>query len=100
DGPVVAWLDVHLQGKGPFLKVTPVAVKNESGRLIARWEFHGEGVAADLIASYGEAGNWRGRYWHTLQAKIERQTCSVELPASTLPCFVSGAVVDKNDVRC
>jgi len=99
DEPVLAWLDVHLQGKGPFLELTPVAVKIEVGRLIARWEFQGDGVAADLIASYGDAGNWRGRYWHTLDTKIEGQTYSVELPASTLPCYISGAVVDKHGIR-
>ena len=83
-----------------LLKVSPVAVKNEAGRLIARWDFQGDGRPADLIASYGDAGNWRGRYWHTLKAEIEGQTCQAELPAGTLPCYVSGAVVDKNGIRC
>lgn len=99
DEPVLEWLDVYLQRKPPFLKVTPVVVKNEEGHLIARWTFDQDAVSADLIASYGDEGNWQGRYWHTFKGEIEGKTCRAELPASTLPCFVSGAVTDKNGRR-
>ncbi len=99
DEPVLAWLDIYLQGKPPFLRVKPVSVKNEQGRLIARWEFEGEAAAADLIISFCEAGNWQGRCWQTLKAEIDGHTCRVEIPASTLPSLVSGAVVDKNGFR-
>jgi dienelactone hydrolase len=97
---VYAWLDAYLQPKLPFPQISPVAVQREAGRLIARWNFNGEGVTADLIASYGEAGNWRARYWHTLDASIEGKTCQAALPPSTLPCYVSGSVTDKNGIRC
>ena len=100
DDQVYAWLDAHLQHKSGFPKVSPVAVTHQAGRLIARWDFQGDGVAADLIASYGEAGNWRARYWHTLSAKIEGTTCQAELPPSTLPCYVSGSATDKSGIRC
>ena len=79
---VLGWLDTILKGRHLFPSVTPIGVKNEGGRLIARWSFDGDGAAAALIASYGEPGNWRGRYWHTFSAhidgKIARPKC---LPA-------------------
>ncbi|MBI3860412.1 MAG: hypothetical protein HY290_00800 [Planctomycetia bacterium] len=94
-----AWLDVHLQGKPALSEPSPVAVRNEAGRLIARWNSSGDIAAADLIASYGEAGNWRGRYWHTIPAVVEGRACRVELPAARLPCFISAAVVDGKGIR-
>ena len=99
DEQIYAWLDVYLQQKPLLLQVSPIAVNNEAGRLMARWDFQGDGVAADLIASYGDAGNWRGRYWHTIRAEIKGPMCQAELPASTLPCYVSGSVVNKNGIR-
>jgi dienelactone hydrolase len=99
DEHVYAWLDVHLQGKPGFATVSPVAARNEGGSLIARWDFEGDAVSADLIASYGDDGNWVGRYWQTLPAVMAGQTCSVKLPASSLPVFISGAVVDARGLR-
>src|SRR5262249_20366608 len=99
DEPVLAWLDIYLQGKPEFLKVTPVKVINENGHLFARWSFEGEAVAADLIISFGESGNWQGRCWQTLRAEIDGQTCRVEIPGSTLPSVISGAVVSNNGFR-
>jgi hypothetical protein len=99
DDWVYAWLDAHLRGTASFAKVSPIIVRNEGGRLIATWEYEGEAVAADLIASYGDAGNWRGRYWHTFKAAIAEHTCRAELPAATLPCYVSGAVVNRIGLR-
>jgi dienelactone hydrolase len=99
DEQVSLWLDVYLKGKKEFLTVSPVTVKNEDGRLIAWWDFEGEASAADLIASYGDAGNWRGRYWHTFKADIKDHTCRAELPAGSLPCYVSGSVIDRNGLR-
>jgi dienelactone hydrolase len=96
---VYAWLDVHLRGQTPFPTVSPVVVANMSGRLVASWRYEGEAVAADLIASYGDAGNWQARYWHTFKATIVDHHCRVELPAAALPCFVSGAVVAANGIR-
>ena len=96
---VYAWFDAYLQQKPGVPTVSPVAVKHEAGRLIARWDFQGDGVAADLIASYGDAGNWRARCWHTFKAEIEGTTCHAELPPSTLPCYISGAVTDRKGIR-
>jgi dienelactone hydrolase len=96
---IYAWLDEYLQQNPAVPKVSPITVKNESGRLMARWDFEGNGAAADLIASYGEAGNWRARYWHTLDARIDGTSCSAELAAATLPCYVSGSATDKNGIR-
>lgn len=100
DDQVYAWLDTYLQQKPGFPQVSPVVVKQESGRLMAQWGFQGDAIAADLIASYGDAGNWRGRYWHTLKAEIAGTNCKVELPLGMLPCYISGAVTDKNGIRC
>src|SRR5260221_11486812 len=86
--------------RSEFPQVPRVAVKNEDGSLVARWDFQGEGVAADLIASYGDAGNWRARYWHTIDATIEGTTCQPDYPPSTLPCYISGSITDKNGIRC
>jgi dienelactone hydrolase len=94
-----AWLDAHLKGTPLTQDLTPVTVRNESGRLVARWTFTGDGATADLIASYGDAGNWRGRYWHTLKAAIDGHSCRAEIPDAKLACYVSGSVVDKNGIR-
>jgi dienelactone hydrolase len=102
DEQFFVWLDAYLKRKKKFLEPSPIQVKKEGNRLIARWEFKGEAKvaqAADLIASYGNAGNWRGRYWHTLKAQIEGQKCWAELPATTLPCYISAAVSDRNGHR-
>jgi dienelactone hydrolase len=99
DETFLAWLDVHLQGKNALPTVTPIAVRNEAGRLIARWSFEGDVAAGDLIASYGDAGNWSGRFWHTFPAEIDGRTCRAELPAGTLSCYVSGSVVATNGLR-
>ena len=98
---VYAWLDRYLQRKPGFPTVSPIAVNQEGERLIARWDYQGDVVAADVIASYGDAGNWRARrYWHTLNAKIKGASCIAELPATALPCYVSGSISDKNGIRC
>jgi hypothetical protein len=69
----------------------------ENGRVR---KFQGQGVVtADLIASYGDAGNWRGRYWHTIPATVAGNVCRATLPAGTLPCYVSGSVNDQGGYR-
>ena len=55
-------------------------------------------VAADLIVSYGD-GDWRGRWWLTIPAQIKDGVCTATLPASSLPCHISGAVVDADGFR-
>jgi len=99
DEQVYAWLDVYLKGRRPFVQVTPVSIAKENGHLIARWDFRGEATAGDLIASYGDSGNWKGRFWHTFPARIDGHTCRIELPDTTLPCFVSGCAIDKQGYR-
>ncbi|MFN0054792.1 MAG: alpha/beta hydrolase family protein [Planctomycetales bacterium] len=99
DELVLAWLDVHLKGAPPFPTATPLVIQNDRGRLTARWEFQGKATVADLIVSYGDAGNWRGRYWHTLPAQIKGSGVVAEFPASRLPCFVSGSITDPRGIR-
>lgn len=99
DSHLYVWLDVHLRGSPPLAKVSPVTVREDLGSLIASWTFQGTATSADLIVSYGADGNWRGRFWHTLPAEIIGQKCVVKLPAGTLPCYVSGAVVNSDGIR-
>ena len=51
---------------------------------MATWTFSGprKAQSAQIILSYGDAGNWLSRHWKTLPAKIKGQTCSIELPAA------------------
>ncbi len=99
DEQVYAWLDVYLRGKPAPAKVSLVEGANQSGRLIATWRHEGDAQSADLIASYGEPGNWRGRYWHTFKAAMADGVCRAELPLASQPCFVSGAVVGPSGIR-
>ncbi|MCY2962709.1 MAG: hypothetical protein NT069_03500 [Planctomycetota bacterium] len=99
DESIFAWLDEHLKGIKTLPTVSALSVQNEGNHLIARWWVADEVESADLIASFGESGNWRGRYWHTFPATIENGECRAELPAATLPCFVSGSVVSKTGLR-
>ena len=103
DDEVFGWLDVHLQGKPAYPQATPITVKKRGNELVGQWSFTAPPerkiVAADLILSYGEAGNWRSRLWITLPVQMAGQTCTVTLPASTVPYFISGAVVEENGYR-
>lgn len=99
DELVIAWLDEHLQGKPGFPRVAPLNVTAERNHPVARWDFQGDAVSADVIVSFGEPGNWRGRCWITLEAAIEGRTCHAELPASTLPMQASGSVTDRRGLR-
>jgi len=92
-----AWLDVYLKNAPAFERISPLKMKGNS----AQWSFAGprEVQSADLILSYGDAGNWHTRYWKTLPAKISGQLCSVELPQGDLPFYISGAVIDKDGFR-
>ncbi|HLN28152.1 MAG TPA: dienelactone hydrolase family protein [Gemmataceae bacterium] len=94
-----AWLDIHLKGKAPFLSVSPSEIQERNGRQTVRWTFQGEAAAAELNASFQDEGHWHGRYWHTFKADVRDHTCSVELPSSTLPCYVIGNVIDKAGFR-
>ena len=99
DEQVYSWLDVYLKGRSAFPRPTPVDVTRDGDRLTAGWTFRGGAVAADLIVSYGDAGNWRGRYWHTFKAEINGNMCRAAWPAGPLPCYVSGSVSDQNGFR-
>ncbi len=99
DEHVYAWLDVYLRGKPPFVRVSPVAVHSQGPRSIARWTFDGPAVRAELLASYGAAGNWRGRFWHTFKAEISGNACRAVVPKATVPCYVSGTAIDARGIR-
>lgn len=96
---VFDWLDVHLRAQPAFTKVGPIRVETESDSAVAVWDFVGDTTSADLIVSYGESGNWRHRFWHTYPAEIRDKQCRAKFPAAKLPCFISGAAIDKRGIR-
>jgi hypothetical protein len=101
DEQVFAWLDVHLKGAPAFNTVSPVRLVQRGRATAAEWEFSGPRSVtnADLILSHGDSGNWVSRFWQTLPATINGQTCSVALPASSMPRFLGGAVTDRAGFR-
>jgi hypothetical protein len=101
DEQVFLWLDAHLKGAPDFIKVTPVKVSKQGNDLIAQWSFSGprKAESADLILSYGDEGNWQNRYWITLPAAMKDGICTVKLPASMWPYYISGAVIDGDKFR-
>jgi dienelactone hydrolase len=101
DEEVFAWLDTYLQGKPAFLQVTPVKVEKNGKDLVAQWSFSGPRTPthAELILSYGEPGTWTSRYWSTLPATITDHTCTVKLPVTSTPYYISGTVVDADEFR-
>lgn len=101
DEQVFAWLDVHLQNAPPFNTVSAVRLVKRGPATWAQWEFSGPRpvVAADLILSHGDSGNWVSRFWQSLPADIHGQACSVQLPTGPMPFFIGGAVTDRAGFR-
>lgn len=103
DDQVFGWLDVHLQGKAPFVKVSPLNVVKKGDRLYARWSFTPAPgrpvISADLALSFGEAGNWTARYWQPAPARIDGTQCEIELPVTSMPYYITGAVCDEQGYR-
>lgn len=102
DEEVFVWLDMHLKGAQPLLSVSPLTIERRSGQgTVAKWTFAGKRPAkrAEVLVSYGEPGNWRARYWISVPAKIDGQTCEAVLPKTEQVAFVSGTVLDKESFR-
>ena len=103
DDEVLGWLDVHLQGHPAFPELTPITVSRQDEKAVASWTFAAsperQPVAADLMLSTGDAGNWCCRNWITLPARIEGSTCTATLPTSSLPYFISGSVIADSGYR-
>jgi hypothetical protein len=101
DDQVFAFLDQHLQGKPALNTVTPISLEQKGGQTVATWSYDGprEVKSAELLLSPGDDGNWRNRAWTTLPATITGKTCSVALPASSIPVYVSGNITDKDSYR-
>lgn len=103
DEQVFAFLDVHLQGKPPFVAVSPVTVSREGGKLLATWTFTPVEArpvqSAELSLSYGDGQSWASRMWITLPARLDGKTCSVELPGTAMPYYLSGTVIDAQKFR-
>lgn len=101
DEEVFVWLDVHLKGAQPLLSVTPLKVEKRGNELVAKWTYEGKRPVkrAELMLSYGDAGNWRARYWKTIPAKIDGQNCEATLPWAHQVALVSGTVLDNESFR-
>ena len=103
DDEIFAFLDVHLKGAPPLSEVTPVTVKKEGNGLVAQWNASGPRKlkSAELYISPGGDGNWRSRPWTVLPAMMVATgignittVCSANLPASSMPYYVIGTVID------
>lgn len=103
DDQVFGWLDVHLQGKPPFVAVTPLELAKGRGRMAASWTFTpvaGRPIkSAELALSFGDAGNWSARYWKVLPASIRESKCAAALPLTTQPYYLVGTVIDDQGYR-
>lgn len=96
------WLDQHLKGKPGLLEVSPLKIEAKNGEIWASWDYSGPRRArrADVIVSWGEAGNWHTRSWQTLKAKIRKKRCVLRLPEGDgKPFFLAGSVTDKMGLR-
>lgn len=104
------WLDIHLKNAPRFLSISPLRLEQRltpaGPRWLARWDYSGdEGTGARrfhdarLMWSYGEAGNWHARAWQSARATRRGHECYAWLPASTLPLFCSGTVLDSSSFR-
>jgi len=98
DDEIFTFLDVYLKGAPPLDEVTPVTVQKDGNNLVASWTFSGPRAVkqAELYLSPGDDGNWHCRPWTTLPATINDQQCSVKLPASSIPYYLIGTVIDGN----
>jgi hypothetical protein len=103
DDQVFGWLDVNLQGKPPFIAVSPLQIVKRDNRLFAHWAFTPVAErpvkAAELMLSFGEKGNWLSRCWKTLPVTITGQQCEVELPVTTVPYYIGGTILDQQQYR-
>ncbi len=101
DEQVFAWLDVHLKGATPFVEVSEIREVQTGNTSRATWQFKGPRpiVRAELLLSHGEAGNWSARYWRTIPAAIDADTCVATLPRGGFPYFVTGTAIDKDGFR-
>lgn len=101
DEQVFVWLDIHLKDAPQFLKVSPLRLQKQGKEVLAQWQYSGprKVAGAELILSYGDDDNWPRRAWSTLPAKMANGVCSVSLPSSTIPFFISGTVVDSDGFR-
>ena len=101
DEQVFAWLDAHLKDGPRFPSLSPVSVERRGGTVYASWTVDGapQVTSADLVLSYGDAGNWSSRYWKSLPARVVDGVCTVTLPASTLPYYIGGTVTDPKQHR-
>jgi dienelactone hydrolase len=101
DEEVFTWLDVYLKGAQPLLSVTPLHVEKKGKDLVAKWTFSGKRPVkrAEVLLSFGDSGNWRARYWISVPAQIDGQTCQAVLPPCKSIAFVSGTVLDNESFR-
>jgi len=103
DDEVFGYLDTQLAGKPAFPQLTPITLVKQGKKLLAQWSYtcppERKITAADLILSYGGDNNWHYRPWITLPATVKGTQCTVELPKSSMPYYISGAVTDADTYR-
>jgi hypothetical protein len=101
DDEAWAWLDAHLKGGAALPAVGALkVVRDDQG---SQLQFEGSGPrplsSAEVLVSAGEAGHWASRCWSALPAVLTAGVARVTIPASRLPLWVSGSVVDASGFR-
>jgi hypothetical protein len=96
DDEIFAFLDTYLKGAPALNDVTPVTVRKVGNTLRASWDFSGPRKvnSAELYVSLGDNGNWRCRAWSVLPATVNGNHCTAVLPASSLPYYLTGTIID------
>lgn len=99
DEQVFAWLDIHLKEAPPFLAIKDFKIETKPRNLVWTIEGKRKPKLAEVCVSFGPPGNWRGRYWMTIPAKIDGATCRAVVPPSRQPVLVYANVVDEQGFR-
>jgi hypothetical protein len=98
DEQIFAWLDYHLKGKGsPFPTVGNPTASVEQGKLRLAFDASQPTESAFVCVSYGPAGWWPSRVWHTVSAERGadgRWSAFVPTPMPDQPVFCYANAVE------
>jgi hypothetical protein len=103
DDQVFGWLDTHLKGAPPLIRVGRPRVEVEKGQRLFRWDWSSasrQAKRAEIAYSYGKPGNWKTRYWIVQPAILGTNgVCEAALPARDFPLMAFGTVFETNGYR-
>ncbi len=103
DAEVHAWLAAQLKGGPALPEVGPLTVTSVAAghqvRFDARAGPEKPLATAEILVSAGEAGHWASRCWTRVPATLAAGAAQATLPASPLPLWISGSVIDDAGFR-